>query len=196
EHAEVLTFLFTDIEGSSRLWEEQAEPMRRAVACHDAILRAAVDHHRGVVVKATGDGLHAAFRAPHDAIAAAVEIQCALAEAVSSGALALQVRCGMHAGVTEGRDGDFFGGPVNRAARITHAAHGGQVLVSQAVAELARDGLPDGVSLRDLGVVRLRELSSPERVFQVVHAALRRDFPALRALAQTPNNLPQQLTSF
>src|SRR5208282_5772117 len=79
---------------------------------------------------------------------------------------------------------------------ITHAAHGGQVLLSQAVADLACDGLPDGVSLRDLGVVRLRDLSRPERVFQVAHAALRQEFPALRSLEATPNNLPQQVTSF
>jgi predicted ATPase/class 3 adenylate cyclase len=196
EHAGVLTFLFTDIEGSSRLWEEQPEQMRQALACHDAILRSVVERNRGVVVKATGDGLHAAFRDPRDAVATAVEVQRALANPGSTGGLPLRVRCGMHAGVTAGRDGDFFGGPVNRAARIMNAAHGGQVIVSQAVADLTCDRLPDGVSLRDLGVVRLRDLSSSERVFQVAHAALRNDFPALRSLEVMPNNLPQQVTSF
>ena len=196
EHAGVLTFLFTDIEGSSRLWEEQPEQMRQALACHDAILRSAVERNRGVAVKATGDGLHAVFRDPRDAVATAVEVQRALADPGSTGGLALRVRCGMHAGVTAVRDGDFFGGPVNRAARIMNAAHGGQVLVSQAVADLTCDRLPDGVSLRDLGVVRLRDLSSSERVFQVAHTALRNDFPALRSLEVTPNNLPQQVTSF
>ncbi len=131
EHAGVLTFLFTDIEGSSRLWEEQPEQMRQALAWHDAILRSAVKRNSGVVVKPTGDGLHAVFRDPRDALATAVEVQRALADPGSTGGLPLRVRCGMHAGVTAGRDGDFFGGPVNRAARIMNAAHGGQVLVSQ-----------------------------------------------------------------
>ncbi|MDQ6917459.1 MAG: tetratricopeptide repeat protein [Pseudomonadota bacterium] len=196
EHTEILAFLFTDIQGSSRLWEEQPEPMRKAVACHDVILRSAVERNRGTVVKTTGDGLLASFRDPRDAIASAVEIQCATAEPGSTAGLALRVRCGLHAGVVESRDGDFFGSPLNRAARIMNAAHGGQVVVSQAAADLARGRLPDGVSLRDLGSVLLRDLSSPERVFQVAHPALRKDFPALRSLESTPNNLPQQVTSF
>jgi predicted ATPase/class 3 adenylate cyclase len=196
EHTEILTFLFTDIEGSSRLWEEQPEQMRRALACHDAILRSAVERNRGVVVKPTGDGLHAAFRDPRDAVTTAIEVQCALADSGSTGGLALRVRCGMHAGMSEARDGDTFGSPVNRAARIMSAAHGGQVLASQAVADLTCDRLPDGVLLRDLGVVRLRDLSGPERIFQVAHVALRQDFPALRSLELTPNNLPHQVTSF
>jgi class 3 adenylate cyclase len=196
DHTEVLTFLFTDIEGSSRLWENHPDTMRQALACHDEILRSAVARNRGTVVKSTGDGLHAAFRDPRDAIVTAVELQSALADARSTGGLLLPVRCGMHAGVTEARDGDFFGGSVNRAARIMSASHGGQVLASHAVADLSRDRLPAGVSLRDLGVVRLRDLSNPERLFQVVHVALRQDFPPLRSLEATPNNLPQQVTSF
>lgn len=196
DHTEVLTFLFTDIEGSSRLWEHHPDNMRQALACHDAILRSAVERNGGTVIKATGDGLHAAFRDPRDAIAAAVDLQSALGNPRSTSGLLLPVRCGVHAGVTEARDGDFFGGPVNRAARVMSAAHGGQVLTSQAVADLAYERLPAGVSLRDLGVVRLRDLSTPERIFQVLHAALRQDFPPLRSLEVTPNNLPQQVTSF
>ena len=126
EHTEILVFLFTDIEGSSRLWEDQPEQMREALACHDVILRSTVERNRGVVVKATGDGLHAAFRDPRDAVAAAVEVQCALADPGSTRGLALHVRCGLHAGVIESRDGDFFGSAVNRAARIMSAAHGGR----------------------------------------------------------------------
>ena len=175
DHTEVLTFLFTDIEGSSRLWETYPDKMRQALACHDVILRSAVEHNHGTVVKATGDGLHAAFRDPRDAIATAVELQSALADPRSTNGLLLPVRCGMHAGVTDARDGDFFGAPVNRAARIMSAAHGGQVLASQAVAELSSERLPAGVSLRDLGVVRLRDLSTPERILQVLHAAFRHD---------------------
>jgi predicted ATPase/class 3 adenylate cyclase len=196
ESIEVLAFLFTDIEGSSRLWEEQPYRMREALAFHDAALRSAVERNRGHVVKPTGDGIHAEFRDPRDAIAAAIAIQLAVADTGSTGGLALPVRCGIHAGTSEHRDGDRFGTAVNRAARIMSAAHGGQVLASQAVADLTCDRLPDGVFLRDLGVVRLRDLSRPERIFQVAHPALRQDFPALRSLALTPNNLPHQVTSF
>ena len=102
----------------------------------------------------------------------------------------------MHAGVVERRDNDFFGSPVNRAARIMSVAHGGQVLLSQAVADCVRDLLPPAVSLRDLGKVRLKDLSTPEHLYQVVHPQLRQEFPALRSLEATPNNLPQQTTSF
>jgi predicted ATPase/class 3 adenylate cyclase len=192
----VTTFLFTDIESSSRLWDEQPERMKAALLHHDRILREAVVRHRGVVVKTTGDGLHAAFQDPRDAVASTVDLQIALEDAASTDLLALRVRCGMHAGVIEGRDGDYFGSAVNRAARIMGAAHGGQVLVSQAVADLIRDRLPEGVALRDLGAVRLRDLSGAERVYQVEHARLRADFPALRSLEVVPNNLPQQVTTF
>ncbi len=196
EHIDIRTILFTDIEGSSRLWEAHAEQMREALARHDAILRSAVERNRGSVVKTTGDGLYAAFRDPTDAITAVVEIQCALTAPGSTGELALRVRCGMHAGVVEGRDGDFFGSPVNRAARIMDAAHGGQVLVSHSVAAVVGDHLPPGSALRDLGSVRLRDLARPEHVYQLLHPGLRQDFPALRSLEATPNNLPIQLTSF
>jgi class 3 adenylate cyclase len=111
-------------------------------------------------------------------------------------ALTLSLRCGLHLGVAERRDDDFFGAPLNRAARIMAAAHGGQTLVSQAVAGVIADRLRDGVTLRDLGTVRLRDLSSPEHVYQIVHPRLRADFPALRSLEGTPNNLPQRTTSF
>ena len=196
ENIAIRTILFTDIEGSSRLWEEQAEQMRQALACHDVILRSAVERNRGLVVKMTGDGLLAAFDAPRDAVVAAVDIQRALNAPGSTGDLALRVRCGMHVGLVEGRDGDFFGSPVNRASRIMNAAHGGQVLASQSVAALVGDRLPAGITLRDLGSVRLRDLAKPEHVYQLVHPQLRRDFPALRSLEATPNNLPLQLTSF
>ncbi len=196
DHPAVTTFLFTDIEGSSRLWEKQPERMRSALARHDRILREAVEGHRGVVVKTTGDGLHAAFDDPRDAIAAAVMLQTELEDRGSAEVLSLHVRCGMHAGVCEYSNGDYFGSAVNRAARVMSIAHGGQVLLSQTVADLVRDRLPAGVSLRDLGTVRLRDLSSAERVFQVEQAQLRRDFPALRTLGAVPNNLAQQVTTF
>ncbi len=192
----ITTFLFTDVEGSTRLWEHDPERMRPALACHDAIARATVERHRGVVVKTTGDGVHAVFEDPADALGAVIQLQLALADPVATQGLGLRVRCGLHAGVEERRDGDFFGPAVNRAARIMGAAHGGQVLLSQAVAAQLDGCLPAGVALRDLGRVRLRDLAEPERVYQVLHPQLRADFPALRSLEATPNNLPQQVSSF
>jgi predicted ATPase/class 3 adenylate cyclase len=196
DEPKAFTFLFTDIEGSTRLWEQQPEAMRPALARHDAITKAAVIEHRGSIVKTTGDGVHAVFDDAADAIAAALQLQRTLADPAATQGVALQVRCGLHRGVDERRDNDFYGRAVNRAARIMSAAHGGQVLLSQAVAEQVRDRLPDGATLRDLGSVRLRDLTSPERLHQLVHAQLRRDFPALRSLEATPNNLAQQLNSF
>jgi predicted ATPase/class 3 adenylate cyclase len=192
----VTTYLFTDIEGSTRLWETEPDKMRPALARHDAIARTAVEGNGGTVVKMSGDGVHAVFADPLDAVRATLELQRTIAELKATEGVALQVRCGMHAGVDERRDNDFFGSGVNRAARIMSVAHGGQVLLSQAVAALVSDRLPDGVSLRDLGSVRLRDLASPERVYQVADPQLRQDFPALRCLEARPNNLPQQVTSF
>jgi len=192
----VATFLFTDIEGSTRLWERDADAMGRALARHDAIVRATVQDHRGTVVKMTGDGVHAAFADPLDAVNAAVALQRALEETDATGELALSVRCGLNAGVQERRDNDFFGSAVNRAARLMSAAHGGQILLSGTVASLISGRLEDDISLRDMGVVRLRDLTSPEHVFQALHPELRAEFPALRSLEATPNNLPQQVTSF
>ncbi len=196
QQSSVTTFLFSDIEGSTQLWERQPERMRVALARHDSIARTAVEEHRGVVVKMSGDGVHAAFDDPLDAVNATLQLQQALADPEATSGVALRVRCGLHAGVHERRDNDFFGGAVNRAARIMSAAHGGQILISQVVAALVAERLPAGVSLRDLGNVRLRDLTSPERVHQIVHPNLRQDFPALRSLEAIPNNLPQQVTSF
>jgi predicted ATPase/class 3 adenylate cyclase len=192
----VVTFLFTDIEGSSRLWEEQPERMRGAMERHDAIVRATVARHRGRVVKMLGDGVHAVFDDPLEAVATAIGLQQAFAAAAAGGDIAFAVRAGLHAGVEQERDDDFFGRAVNRAARIMSVAHGGQILLSQAVASLVAPRLAAGIGLRELGEVRLRDLANAERVYQIVHPDLRADFPALRALAATPHNLPQPLTSF
>jgi predicted ATPase/class 3 adenylate cyclase len=190
------TFLFTDIEGSTRLWEREPERMSLALARHDALARSAVEANHGLLVKTTGDGIHAAFGDPLDAVAASLELQRRLADSNATHGLTLLVRCGLHLGVAERRDNEFFGTPVNRAARIMTAAHGGQVLLSQAVAAGISDRLRDNVTLRDLGVVRLRDLANPEHVFQLVHPQLRSAFPALRSLETTPNNLPLQPTTF
>ena len=192
----VKTFLFTDIEGSTRLWDREHERMQIALARHDAIVRAAMEDNHGIVVKMSGDGAHGAFDDPLDALGATLQLQQGLADPAATHGIALPVRCGLHAGVTQRRDNDFFGGVVNRAARIMSVAHGGQVLLSQAVATLVGERLPPGAALQDLGTVRLRGLESPERVFQLVHPRLRQDFPSLRSLEATPNNLPQQLSSF
>ena len=196
EASAVATILFTDIEGSTRLWEQMPERMRPALARHDALARAAVDGNRGRVVKMTGDGLYAAFDDSLDAVVAALELQLALTDPAATHDVALRLRCGLHAGEVEQRDNDLFGSAINRAARIMGAAHGGQILLSQAVAERVRDRLPSGVTLRDLGSVRLRDLGRPERIYQIVHPQLRQDFPALRSLESTPNNLPQEITPF
>ena len=170
--------------------------MPPVMARHDAISRSAVERNRGTIVKMTGDGVHAAFDSPLDALVATLEIQQRLSASEGSDDLLLPLRCGLHAGIDERRDGDFYGRAVNRAARIMRAAHGGQMLLSQAVAEQVSELLPEGVTLRDLGPVRLRDLSGPEHIFQVMHEQLRADFPALRSLEGTPNNLTQQLNSF
>jgi len=194
--ASVTTFLFTDIEGSTRLWERQPDRMQAALARHDALAREAVESVRGLVVKTTGDGIHAAFDDPLDAMRAALRLQQALTDAAATAGVSLAVRCGLHAGIVERRDRDFFGNAVNRAARIMTAAHGGQILVSQTAVDLIGDRLPDDIALSDLGLVRLRDLAHPERVYHVMHATLRQAFPPLRSLEATPNNLPQQVTSF
>src|SRR4029453_10910113 len=118
----------------------------------------------------------------------------ALVDASMTNGLALRVRCGLHLGAVERRDDDYFGSPVNRTARIMSGAHGGQVLLSQAVVERVRGYLPSPSSLRDLGRVRLKDLAVSEHVYQLVHPQLRHDFPALRSLETTPNHLPQQIS--
>jgi class 3 adenylate cyclase len=194
--AGIVTFLFTDIVGSSQLWEQEPERMARAMASHDALLRGLVESNAGTVVKMAGDGLHAAFEDPLDAMKAALAIQLALSDSNATNGIALQVRCGLHVGAVERRDNDFFGRAVNRAARIMSAAHGGQALVSQAIYELVRDRLPADTSLLDLGCVRLRDMTHPEQVYQVVHPHLRAQFPPPRSLESANNNLPQLPTSF
>ena len=189
-----VTFLFTDLEGSTRLWEEHPEAMKSALAQHDSILRDAVEAHSGHVVKTTGDGVHAVFAEPLRAIGAAVAGQRALADASTEPPL--RVRMGIHTGPAELRDGDYYGSAVNRAARVMSAAHGGQIVVSLATEELVRDHLPDGNEVMDLGEHRLRDLSRPERLFQVAAPGLESDLPPLRSLEAFPSNLPAQLTSF
>jgi predicted ATPase/class 3 adenylate cyclase len=190
-----VTFLFTDLEGSTRLWEEHREEMGMALARHEGIVREAVESHSGQVVKTTGDGGYSVFRTAHDAVGAALDAQRALT-AAAWGLTPFRVRMGIHTGEAELRDGDYFGTVLNRAARLMSAGHGGQVLVSQVTAELARDSVPVGVGLRDLGEHRLRDLSRAERIFQAVGPGCAAEFPPLRTLNAFPGNLPVQVTSF
>ena len=191
-----VTFLFTDVEGSTRLWEEQPAAMAAALPRHDEILRAAVELHDGFVVKSTGDGVHAVFAAADDAVAAAIDAQLALTREPWPDGLPLRVRMGVHTGEAELRDGDYYGTTTNRAARLMAVAHGGQILCSLATLGLVRDAPIDGVGFTDLGEHGLRDLAHPERLFQVTHKELPQEFPALRSLGAYPTNLPQQLTTF
>src|SRR5262249_46492288 len=146
--AHAVTYLFSDIEGSTRLWELQPERMRPALARHDAIARAAVLRHRGTVVKMTGDGVHAAFDSPIDALRSVLEMQQELTVPAGADDSELKTRCGLHWGDDERRRGDSFGPADNRAARIMSAAHGGKILLAQAVADRVRDALPTDVALK------------------------------------------------
>jgi predicted ATPase len=177
----VVTFLFTDVEGSTRRWEADAGSMRVALAAHDDVLRAAIDAHGGFMFKHTGDGVCAAFSSPRAAVGAAIAAQRKLE---------LPVRMGLATGEAELREGDYFGAVLNRAARVMAVGHGGQILLAESTA-----GLLNGVDLVDLGPRRLRDLPTPVGVFQVRAPGLRTEFPSLRALDASPGNLRPALTS-
>jgi predicted ATPase/class 3 adenylate cyclase len=185
-----ITFLFTDIEGSTRRWDEQPEAMKHALARHDAVLRECIDRHGGHVFKTVGDAFHAAFAAAPDAARAAVAGQRALSAAEWGGA----VRMALHTGTADERDGDYFGPTLNHLSRLRDAAHGGQVLLSGVTADLVRDHLPDGVQLRDLGEHRLRDVARTWQVYQAAIPGLPADFPGLRTLAARLDNLPVPAT--
>lgn len=193
--AGTVTFLFTDIEGSTKLWEKHPDAMQAALARHDAILRGAIEKNRGCVFKTVGDAFCAAFPTALDGLNAALAAQRAL-NLESWGETRVKARMGLHTGSVEERDGDYFGRPLNRVARLFSTGHGGQTLLSLATAELLRDNLPKDVTLRDLGEARLKDLERPEHIFQVIVPDLPADFPPLKTLDTLPNNLPIQLTSF
>ena len=162
-----VTFLFTDIEGSTRLWETQHATMVQALAHHDAIMREAIESNDGLLVKTTGDGALAAFAIATDAIAASLAAQRAL-NADHWGDLRIKSRMALHSGTAQQRDGEYHGPTLNRAARLMAAGHGGQILLSLATEELVRGHLPADVALRDMGERRLKDLIRPERVFQLI----------------------------
>jgi predicted ATPase len=170
--------------------------MRSALAVHDEIVRETLESAGGLVFSTGGDGFGAAFSRAREAVAAALAVQRVLADQDWPGDVRLWVRMGLHTGEADERDGDYFGAEVSRAARLMAVAHGGQVVCSQATADLARGGLPAGASVRDLGVHRLRDLSEPLRVFQVVGERLPSRFPPLLSMDAFPGNLPLQVSSF
>ena len=170
--------------------------MQGALARHDDVVRTAITQHRGQVVKTTGDGFHAVFADATDAAHAAILAQLDLSDASWDTTGPLRVRMGIHTGPAEQRDGDYYGTALNRAARLMSAAHGGQVVVSLVTGELIRDRLPTDVELTDLGEHTLRDVGRSERVFQLSHARLRRDFPELTSVEVVQGNLPTQATSF
>ena len=190
----IITFLFTDIEGSTRLWEADPRAMSVALARHDALLHTAIETAGGTVFKTVGDAFCAAFFAAEAAILAAVEGQRALAVEAPQSVTALKVRMAIHAGPAERRAGDYFGPPLNRVARLLATAHGGQIVVSQAAGELAREQLPQDLSLRDLGEHALKDLMEAERVFQVIAPGLLTDFPPLRTPQRFLHNVPHPAT--
>jgi predicted ATPase/class 3 adenylate cyclase len=191
-----LTFLFTDIEGSTRLWEEHQEAMKDALERHDGILRGAVEDSKGQVVKTIGDGFMAVFDSAVDGVCACLSAQRNLLREPWGETGPLRVRMGMHAGEAAEREGDYFGPTLNRTARIMSAGHGGQVLLSAAATALVTDSLPDGATLRDMGEHPLKGLGRAERVFQLEHSDLPSSFPPLVTPARRRSRLPEQPSAF
>jgi predicted ATPase/class 3 adenylate cyclase len=193
-----VTFLLTDIEGSTALWERAPAAMQQAAARHDALIEAAVAEHDGVVVRPRGEGdsRFAVFARASDAVMAALALQWDLAAEPWPTSTPLRVRVALHSGEAELRDGDYYGTTVNRCARLRAEAHGGQVLLSQTTADLVRDVLPDHAGLQDLGEHRLHDLLRADRVYQLVQPRVPADFPPLRSLDRLLNNVPHHLTSF
>src|SRR5215211_7554821 len=182
------------MEGSTRLWENDAPAMQKALSHHDELLRSVMEEHGGYVFKTVGDAFCCAFSTAPDALEAALEAQRLLLKERWAESNPLRVRMALHIGAAEERDGDYFGPPVNRVARLLSAAHGGQVLLSAATHEMVRDQLPAGMSLTNLGEHRLKDLFRPERVFQLSAPELPSEFPPLRTLDAYRNNLPLQPT--
>src|SRR5262245_34644280 len=192
-----VTFLLTDVEGSTRLWEQHPEATRAALVQHDAIVEFLTEQHHGCVVRPRGEGdsRFCVFARATDAVAAAAAIQRALHAEPWPTPVPLRVRLALHTGEADLREGDYYGAAVNRCARLRAVAHGGQAVIAMATEELVRDAMPRATGLRDLGEHRLRDLGRPERVFQLLHPDLPADFAPLRSLDVLPHNLPVQLTA-
>jgi predicted ATPase/class 3 adenylate cyclase len=194
----VVTFLFTDIEGSTRMWEESPDLMMKALEQHDQVIEDAIGRHNGHSVKPRGEGdsRFVVFQSAPDAVGATAEMQRNLAATDWVTPTRLRVRASLHSGTADLQLGDYYGSVVNRAARLRAIAHGGQTLISGSTYELTRDHIPKGVTIRDMGAHGLKDLTRPEHVFQLDVEGLETEFPALKSLDAVPNNLPQQLTEF
>ena len=193
----IVTFLFTDIQGSTSLWENNPQGMRTALERHNSILSAAITEHGGQVFKFIGDAFQTAFDAPLQAVCAALQAQRGLCTETWGEIGPLCVRMGIHAGPAEVVGSEYaVGHTLNRVARIMSAGHGGQILISGPAAELVKESLPPDIQLKDLGEHYLKGLSRPEQIFQVLVQDLPQDFPPLVTLTQPKHNLPAQLTSF
>ena len=194
----LITYLFTDVEGSTRLWQQHPQEMQGVVARHDSLLISAVETNAGTVVRPRGEGdsIFAVFLRATDAVVAACAAQQLLIQETWPADIAINVRMAIHTGESELSDHDYYGNTVNRCARLRSIAHGGQILTSEATAQLVRDDLSGDISLGDLGAHRLKDLQRPEQVFQLIHPDLLADFPSLNSLDAHPHNLPVQLTSF
>ena len=190
-----VTFLFTDIEGSTNLARTLGERWAEVLAQHHAILRGAIRDHRGIDIRTEGDAFFAVFSSASDAVAAVAEAQRSVAAHEWPADGPIRVRMGMHTGEGKLSEGDYFGLDVHRAARIAAAGHGGQVLLSDATAQLVADDLPAGVGLEDLGRHRLKDFDEPAPIHQLVIEGLPAEFAPLKTL-EVPTNLPPELTSF
>jgi predicted ATPase/class 3 adenylate cyclase len=191
-----VTFLFTDIEGSTHLLQQLGDRYAEVLATHHRLLRTVIHDLQGQEIDTQGDALFVAFPRARDALLAAVAAQRAVQTHPWPDRVTLQVRMGIHTGEPLRGETGYVGMDVHRAARICAAAHGGQILLSDATQGLVAKDLPEGISLRDLGEHRLKDLAQPYRLFQVVHSGLPNEFPPLRSLDALPHNLPIQLTSF
>jgi predicted ATPase/class 3 adenylate cyclase len=191
-----VTFLFTDIEGSTRLWEEHRDAMEGALARHDEIVRAAVVDHHGHVVKTTGDGFHCAFATAHDCLRAAALAQATLESTAWPDEVRVRVRMGVHTGEVQERDGDYYGPAANRAARLMGLAYGGQIVVSGASHGIVADSVDGGFELVALGDARVRGVPEPIAVYQLAGPGLARDFPPLVTATEFVGNLSAAVSSF
>ncbi len=189
-----VTFLFTDIEGSTRLLQQLDDRYASVLMECRGLLRAAFQQWHGHEVDTQGDSFFVAFARATDAVSAAVNVQRVLFSHPWPEEGVMRVRVGVHTGEPSLVSADYIGLDVHHAARIMSTAHGGQVLLSQTTRDLVQYDLPDGVSLRDLGEHRLKDLQRPSHLFQLVIAGLPTDFPPLKSLDAHPNNLPLQPT--
>jgi class 3 adenylate cyclase len=193
-----VTFLFSDIEGSTRLWERFPAEMESVVERHDRYFSNAIDSSNGKIVKKTGDGFHAVFETAADGVQAACLAQKKLAEDHWDEIQPeiLRARMGLYSGQAVVRSGDYYGAAVNRAARLMAAGHGGQILMSADTVKMVKQGWPDGTQLLDLGEHRLKDLVRPEHIFQLSHPFVPEPFPPIHTVDEYPNNLPVQFTSY